>query len=141
MPRRPAARPAAHREQIIALARAGRSLKELIKRCELSEQPIWNWIVKAQAGCNERPEVLMSDERAEPQRLRCENRQRKVERDILGKPRPDSRGRREQSRPSLRVRERDSGCCAGGDEVPRVRRVGARRRCVAAARSVGPRHV
>ena len=38
MPRRPASYPAASREQIIALARAGRSPKELAKEFEPSER-------------------------------------------------------------------------------------------------------
>lgn len=85
MPRRPAAYPAAYREQIIALARAGRSAKELAQEFEPSEQTIRNWIFQAEADRGERPGVLTSDERAELQRLRRENRQLKVERDILGK--------------------------------------------------------
>ncbi len=85
MPRRPAAYPAAYREQIIALARAGRSPKELAKEFEPSEQTIRNWGVQDGADRGERPETLTTDERAELRRLRRENRQLKVERDILGK--------------------------------------------------------
>ena len=85
MPRRPAAYPAAYREQIIALARAGRSPKELAKEFEPSEQTIRNWVFQDGADRGERPETLTTDERAELQRLRCENRQLKVERDVLGK--------------------------------------------------------
>lgn len=85
MPRRPAAYPAAYREQIIALARTGRSPKELAKEFEPSEQTIRKRIFQAEADRGERPGVLTSDERAELQRLRRENRQLKVERDILGK--------------------------------------------------------
>ena len=40
MPRRPAAYPAAYREQIIALARAGRRPKALAQKFEPSEQTI-----------------------------------------------------------------------------------------------------
>ena len=40
MPRRPAAYPAAYREQIIALARAGRRPKALAQEFEPSEQTI-----------------------------------------------------------------------------------------------------
>lgn len=85
MPRRPAAYPAAYREQIIALARAGRNLKELAKEFEPSEQTIRNWVFQAEADQGERPSVLTTDERGELARLRRENRQLKVERDILGK--------------------------------------------------------
>ena len=85
MPRRPAAYPAAYREQIIALARAGRSAKALADEFEPSEQTIRNWIFQAEADHGELPGVLTTDERAELTRLRRENRQLKTERDILGK--------------------------------------------------------
>jgi transposase len=85
MPRRPAAYPPAYREQIIALARAGRTSKELAKEFEPSEQTIRNWIFQDEADRGERPGVLTTDERDELSRLRRENRQLKVERDILGK--------------------------------------------------------
>jgi len=85
MPRRPAAYLAAYREQIIALARAGRTSKELAKEFEPSEQTIRNWLFQAEADRSQRPGALTSKERAELQQLRRENRQLKVERDILGK--------------------------------------------------------
>ena len=46
MPPRPAAYPAAYREQIIAFARAGSSPKELAKEFEPSEQTIRNWFFR-----------------------------------------------------------------------------------------------
>jgi len=85
MPRRPAAYPPAYREQIIALARAGRTAKELAHEFEPSEQTIRNWLFQAAADRGERPGALTSEEHAELARLRRENRQLKVERDILGK--------------------------------------------------------
>lgn len=85
MSRRPAAYPPAYREQIIALARAGRTAKQLAAEFEPSEQTIRNWIFQAQADRGERPGVVTSEEKAELHRLRRENRQLKVERDILGK--------------------------------------------------------
>lgn len=85
MPLRPAANPAAYRERIIALARAGRSPKELAKEFEPSVQTIRNWVFHDGADRGERPEALTTEERAELQRLRRENRQLKVERDIQGK--------------------------------------------------------
>ena len=69
MPRRPAAYPPAFREQIIALARAGRSAKELAQEFEPSEQTIPNWIFQAEADRGERPAALTTDERAELTRL------------------------------------------------------------------------
>ncbi len=85
MPRRPAVSPAAYREQIIALARSGRSAKELAAEFEPSEQTIRNWLFQAGVDRGEHPETLTSAEREELSRLRRENRQLKVERDILGK--------------------------------------------------------
>ena len=85
MPRRPAAYPPAYREQIIALARAGRTAKALAAEFETSEQTIRNWIFQAAADRGEHPGALTTAEREELTRLRRENRQLKVERDILGK--------------------------------------------------------
>jgi transposase len=85
MPRRPAAYPPAYREQIVALARAGRSAKALAAEFEPSEQTIRNWIFQAAADRGEHPGALTTAEREELTRLRRENRQLKVERDILGK--------------------------------------------------------
>ena len=65
MPLRPAAYPAACREQVIALARAGRSAKALAEEFEPSEQTIRNWIFQTEADHGERPGVLTTDERAE----------------------------------------------------------------------------
>ncbi|MBX9857654.1 MAG: transposase [Gemmatimonadaceae bacterium] len=74
MPRRPAAYPVAYREQIIALARAGRSPKELAKEFEPSEQTIRNWLFQDGADRGERPETSTTEERMELRRLRRENR-------------------------------------------------------------------
>ena len=84
MPRRRAAYPAAYREQIIALVRAGRSPKKLAKEFVPSEQIIRNRVFQDSADRGERPEALTTDERGELQRLRRENRQLKVVRDIPG---------------------------------------------------------
>lgn len=85
MARRPQAYPPAYREQIIALARAGRNAKELAAEFEPSEQTIRNWRFRAGVDRGEHPGELTTVERHEPARLRKENRQLKVERDILGK--------------------------------------------------------
>lgn len=85
MPRSPAAYPPAYGEQIIALARAGRSAKELAAEFEPSEQTIRNWLFQAEADPGERPGTLTTAEHDELIRLRRENRQLKVERDIPGK--------------------------------------------------------
>jgi len=68
MPRRPAAYPAAYREQIIALARAGRSPQELAKEFEPTERTIRNWLFQAEAACGQRPGARAGEEPAELQR-------------------------------------------------------------------------
>jgi transposase len=85
MPRRTAAYPAAYREQISELARAGRSTKELAQEFELLKQRMRNWIFPGEADIGERPGVLTSGERVELQRLRREHPQPNVDRDILRK--------------------------------------------------------
>ena len=77
--------PAEFREQVIALARAGKTVKELAAEFEPSEQTIRNWLERADADAGTRHDVLTSAEREEMARLRKENRQLKLERDILGK--------------------------------------------------------
>jgi len=77
--------PPEFREQVIALARAGKTVKELAAEFEPSEQTIRNWLALADADAGTRRDVLTSAEREEMTRLRKENRQLKLERDILGK--------------------------------------------------------
>ena len=48
MSRHPVVYPPAYRGQIIALARAGRTPKELVAEFEPSEQTIRNWIFQAE---------------------------------------------------------------------------------------------
>ena len=77
--------PAEYREQVIALARAGKTVKELAAEFEPLAQTIRNWLALADADAGTRHDVLTSAEREEMARLRKENRQLKLERDILGK--------------------------------------------------------
>lgn len=85
MARRPKAYPPSYREQIIALARAGRTAKQLAAEFEPSEQTIRNWLFQAGVDQGEHPGPVTTVERDELTRLRRENRQLKIERDILGK--------------------------------------------------------
>ena len=78
--------PAAFREQIVELMRAGKSPSALSREFGPSAQSIANWV--AQAARDEgKPlpgkEGLSGAEREELVRLRRENRQIKLERDIL----------------------------------------------------------
>jgi transposase len=73
------------RRQIVELNRAGRSARALAKEFEPSEQTIRNWIKQAQLDSGERKDGLTSTETEELRRLRRENKQLKLERDILSK--------------------------------------------------------
>jgi len=81
--------PPEFRDQLIALHRAGRSIEELAREFEPSEQTIRNWIAHSTPAGGPAPSsaaaVLSAAEREELQRLRKAVRQLRVERDILGK--------------------------------------------------------
>jgi len=77
--------PPEYRQQIIELARAGRSARALAQEFEPSEQTIRNWIKQADLDTGRRTDGLTSEEQAELRRLRRENRQLKLEREILKK--------------------------------------------------------
>ena len=79
--------PAAFREQIVGLARAGRTPCELSREFGPSAQSIGYWIAQAalDRGKPVSSQGLSSAERDELVRLRRENRQIKLERDILAK--------------------------------------------------------
>jgi transposase len=73
------------RRQIIELVRAGRSPDELAKEFEPTAQSIRNWVAQAERDGGRRDDGLSSAERDELGRLRRENRQLRLERDILSK--------------------------------------------------------
>ena len=77
--------PVEFRQQLVELARAGRSAKALAQEFEPSEQTIRNWIKQADLDTGRRSDGLTSEEQAELRRLRRENRQLKLEREILKK--------------------------------------------------------
>lgn len=85
MPRRHTEYPPEFRRQIVELFRAGRSARDLAREFEPSEQTIRNWIKQAQLDAGERKDGLTSMDNEELRRLRRENRQLKLERDILSK--------------------------------------------------------
>lgn len=85
MPRSRPPYPAAFREQIVALARAGRSVPDLAREFEPSEQTIYAWLKKADRDDGKRVDGLTSAEHEELCRLRKENRQLRMEREILAK--------------------------------------------------------
>ena len=73
------------RRQMIELVRSGRSPESLTKEFEPTAQTIRNWVAQAGRDDDSRADGLKTDERDEINRLRRENRQLKVERDILSK--------------------------------------------------------
>jgi len=85
MPRTRPPYPAEFRRQMVELARAGRTPEELSKEFEPSSQTIRNWIRQADRDEGLRADGLTTTEREELRRLRRDNRQLKVEREILAK--------------------------------------------------------
>jgi transposase len=77
--------PPEFRQQMVELVRAGRSPKVLAREFEPSEQTIRNWVKQADLDSGRRTDGLTSEEQAELRRLRRENRQLKLEREILKK--------------------------------------------------------
>ena len=71
--------------ELIRLARSGRSVKELARQYEPSEQTIRNWVKQAELDDGSRSDGLTTDERQELARLRRENARLKEEREILSK--------------------------------------------------------
>lgn len=85
MPKTRAPYPREFREKMIELVRNGRSIVELAKEFEPSEQTIRNWVQQADIDAGHRQDGLSSDDKQELSRLRKENRRLQQERDILAK--------------------------------------------------------
>jgi transposase len=77
--------PPEFRQQILELVRAGRSPDELAQEFEPTAQTIRNWIKQAELDHGHRQDGLSSEEKAELARLRKENKQLRLEREILSK--------------------------------------------------------
>jgi transposase len=77
--------PPEFRQQILELVRAGRSPDELAREFEPTAQTIRNWIKQAELDHGQRQDGLTSEEKAELARLRKENKQLRLEREILSK--------------------------------------------------------
>ena len=85
MPRTRNPYPAEFRDQIVSLARTGRSAESLAREFEPCVATIHGWIKQTDRDGGSRSAGLTSDERDELRRLRRENRQLRQERDILAK--------------------------------------------------------
>ena len=73
------------RQQMVELVRAGRSPEKLAEEFEPTAQSIRNWVAQTDRDSGRRGDGLTSAEREELERLRRENRQLKLEREILSK--------------------------------------------------------
>ena len=77
--------PPEFRRQLVELARAGRTPEELSREFGPTAQSIRNWVTQADRDEGRRGDGLTTAERQELVRLRRENRQLKLEREILSK--------------------------------------------------------
>ena len=85
MPRTRPPYPPEFRRQMIELVRAGRTPEELAEEFEPSAQTIRNWVVQADRDNGHRNDGLTTTEHEELRRLRRENKQLRLEREILSK--------------------------------------------------------
>ena len=77
--------PKTYRDQILELVRAGRAPEELAKEFEPTAQTIRNWMKESGIDADASPGGVAGDTVLELERLRRENRQLRVEREILKK--------------------------------------------------------
>ena len=77
--------PPEFRHQMVELVRAGRTPGELSREFEPSAQAIRNWVRRAERDAGIRKDGLTSQEQEELRRLRSENKQLRLEREILAK--------------------------------------------------------
>jgi len=77
--------PPEFREQIVDLARDGRSMADLAREFEPTYETIRNWVHRARQEEAADADGLDADEQEELKRLRRENRKLRQEREILAK--------------------------------------------------------
>ncbi len=85
MPRSRPPYPPEFREQMVELVRVGRSPTELAREFGTCPQTIRNWVSQSDRDQGRRSDGLTTTEKDELHRLRRENRQLRMERDILAK--------------------------------------------------------
>ena len=85
MPKSHAPYPPEFRRQMVELVRAGRTPEELGKEFEPSGDAIRHWVRQADRDEGLREDGLTTAEREELRRLRRENKQLRIEREILSK--------------------------------------------------------
>jgi len=121
------------RQQIVELACVGRTPAELSREFGCSAQTIAGKPLPGKDG-------LMTEERQELNRLRRENRQLKLKREILSKPAAWFANKDEKVRGRLRAREGRTRQNSDEHHVSRARRDGGRLLRVAWPRTVATRH-
>ena len=77
--------PPEFRLQMVELVRAGRTPNELADEFEPTAESIRNWVKQAEIDEGQRSDGLTTDEQQELARLRRENKQLRLEREILAK--------------------------------------------------------
>jgi transposase len=77
--------PLEFRQQMVELVRAGRTPEELSREFEPSAQSIRYWVAQAERDEGSRTDGLTSAEQEELKRLRRENKQLRLEQEILAK--------------------------------------------------------
>ena len=85
MPRTHPAYPPEFRHQMVELVRSGRSATELARDFECCSETIRKWVRQADLDEGHRDDGLTNNDRDELRRPRRENRQLRLERDILAK--------------------------------------------------------
>ena len=85
MPRTRPPYSAAFRQQIIELARSGRTLQELAREFAPTAQTISSWVAQADRDAGKRSDGPTSEQLEELRRLRSENKRLREERAILAK--------------------------------------------------------
>lgn len=73
------------RQKLIDLVHAGRNPEELAQEFEPTSQTIRNWVAQDEIDSGKRRDGLTSEEKQELTKLKRENKQLKLERDILAK--------------------------------------------------------
>ena len=85
VPNRAKRYPPEFRRQLVELHRTGRKISELAREFGVSEWAISRWVKQADRDAGQGDGGLTTAEREELVRLRRENRQLKIEREILAK--------------------------------------------------------
>lgn len=85
MPNHRAPYPEEFRRQMVELVRTGRTPEELAREFEPCGETIRNWVKQADRDEGRRADGPTTDEKQEIRRLRRENRQLRIEREILKK--------------------------------------------------------